>query len=99
MRQRITFVQKPGKAVDPAALQVSDSFIKGTVLEAAREERITLALEELPSELQHVLTTCHELHIRWVSPYTYETVSPLLSRLSPGFHAFYTPQKNSPKDG
>ncbi|EON98105.1 putative protein pbn1 protein [Phaeoacremonium minimum UCRPA7] len=99
MRQRITFVHKPGTAVDPASLQVSDSFIKGPVFEAAREERITLALDELPSELRDVVSSCHELHVRWVSPNAYETVAPLLSRLSPGLHVFYTPQKDSLKQG
>lgn len=91
MRQRITFLHKPQDGVDPATFKVTDTSIHGPVLPAVREDRITLALDELPDELRQFLENCHELHIRWVSPYPYETVSPLLSRLSPGFHLFYTP--------
>lgn len=95
MRQRVTFLHKPEDAVDPAIFKVTDSSLTGPVLTTAREDRITLALEELPEELSQVLQTCHELHIRWVSPYVYGSVSPLFSRLSPGFHLFYTPQTES----
>lgn len=92
MRQRITFLHQPQHGVDPAAVHITDNSLTGPVLPALREDRLTLALDELPQELRRVLETCHELHIRWVSPYAYETLSPLYSRLSPGFHLFYTPQ-------
>ncbi|KAJ9154910.1 Protein pbn1 [Pleurostoma richardsiae] len=91
MRQRVTFIHDPQDAVDPASLNVGVSAVTGPVIKAAREDRVTLALEELPEELKQVLGSCHELHIRWASPNAYETVTPLLSRLSPGFHLFYTP--------
>ncbi|KAJ4391761.1 protease B nonderepressible form [Gnomoniopsis smithogilvyi] len=91
MRQRITFLHKPQDGVDPAAIKVTDSSLTGPILPAVREDRITLALDELPGELRRFLQRCHELHIRWVSSYHYDTVSPLLSRLSPGLHLFYTP--------
>ncbi|KAJ4419326.1 protease B nonderepressible form [Gnomoniopsis sp. IMI 355080] len=91
MRERITFLHRPQDGVDPATIKVTDSSLIGPVLPAVREDRITLALDELPGELRRFLQNCHELHIRWVSPYHYDTVSPLLSRLSPGFHLFYTP--------
>jgi len=92
MRQRITFFHRPDGAVDPAALKISDLSLTGPDIPAAREDRITLALEELPGELQKILASTHELHIRWASPNTYESVGPLFSRISPGFHLFYTPQ-------
>lgn len=95
MRQRITFLHKPQDGPDPASLKVTDSSLTGPVLPAVREDRVTLALEELPHELRQVLQSCHELHIRWVSPYAYDIVSPLFSRLPPGFHLFYTPQPES----
>lgn len=93
MRQRVTFIHKPEDAFDPALLQVTTNSVTGPVVPAVREDRITLALDELPDDLRQVLRTAHELHIRWVSPFAFEAVSPLLSRLSPGFHLFYTPHQ------
>lgn len=99
MRQRITFLHKPQDGIDPATLKVTGSSLSGPVLPAVREDRITLALDELPRELHQLLQNCHELHIRWVSTHSYDTVSPLLSRLSPGFHLFYTPgSRTVPQD-
>lgn len=60
-------------------------------LTCIREDRLTFAVDELPKELKDVLKQTHELHIRWSSAEPYETVAPLLSRLPPGLHVFYTP--------
>ncbi|OHE94564.1 hypothetical protein CORC01_10092 [Colletotrichum orchidophilum] len=97
MRQRITYVHKPSDGVPPEALEISDAGVKGPELLSVREDRVTLALEELPSELSQLLSESHELHIRWVSPFAYGTIGPLASRLSPGFHLFYTPKKEEIK--
>lgn len=91
MRERITFVQKLGESLDPSALKISNGAIDGPEIKAVREDRLTFALEELPHELQKLLEGAHELHIRWVSPVAYDSVSPFLARLPPGFHLFYTP--------
>ncbi|RAL58544.1 hypothetical protein DID88_003992 [Monilinia fructigena] len=64
-------------------------------VKAAREDRITFGFSELPQEIYRVLKASHELHIRWVGPDQYDTASPLFSRLSPGLHVFYSPQRNS----
>lgn len=95
MRERITFLQRPEDAVDPASIAVTGTSLTGPPLSAAREDRITLALEELPEELRQVLQSCHELHIRWVGPHPYDSVNPLYSRLSPGLHVFFTPRADS----
>ncbi|KAG8165855.1 hypothetical protein KVR01_004407 [Diaporthe batatas] len=95
MRERITFLHRPEDAVDPASIAVTGTSLTGPALSAAREDRITLALEELPEELRQVLQSCHELHIRWVSTHPYDTISPLYSRLSPGLHVFFTPRADS----
>ena len=92
MRQRITFFHRPGNAVDPQTLKISDNALNGPDVEAAREDKITLALDELPSELGKILTDSHELHIRWVSQRAVGATEPLYSRVSPGFHLFYTPR-------
>ncbi|KAF9875524.1 hypothetical protein CkaCkLH20_06905 [Colletotrichum karsti] len=98
MRQRITFIHKASDGVPFEDLTVSDAGIKGPEIKSVREDRVTLALEELPSELSQLLSESHELHIRWVSPEAYDTVSPLDSRVSPGFHLFYTPKKEGQWD-
>ncbi|KAN0115390.1 PIG-X domain containing protein [Hyaloscypha variabilis] len=95
MRQRITYLQEPQDAIDPSTLKVTKNSISTKSLIAAREERITFSLEELPLELVKVLEDSHELHIRWVDQEPYEAISPLVSRMSPGLHVFYTPQRNS----
>ncbi|KAL2262633.1 hypothetical protein VTK26DRAFT_613 [Humicola hyalothermophila] len=91
MRERITFVQKLGDSLEPSAVQVNDGSITAPEIDAIREDRLTFALDELPPELQTLLKATPELHIRWVSATAYDTVSPLISRLPPGFHVFYTP--------
>ncbi len=93
MRQRITFFTRPESPVDPALLSVTDTSLVGPQVEAAREDRITLALDELPADLQSLLASVHEIHIRWAAPSAYDAPGPLLSRVAPGFHLFYTQQK------
>ena len=91
MRERITLIQRRGDSIEPSSLKVSDSDISGPDVRAVREDRLTLSLDELPAELRTLLKGSDELHIRWVSPVAYESVSPLLARLPPGFHIFFTP--------
>lgn len=98
MRQRTTFIHRPGDAVDPALLKISADSLSGPVIKAAREDRLTLALDDLPSELQTLLRDTHKLHIRWASSRLYESVSPLFSTLPPGFHLFYSPLSSTGKD-
>ncbi|KAH8895014.1 PIG-X-domain-containing protein [Thozetella sp. PMI_491] len=98
MRERITYIQQPGTSVDPSTIQNDGGSVRGPDLDAAREDRLTLALDELPQELSALLEDSHELHIRWVSHRPYKALSPLVSRLSPGFHLFYTPRQESGKD-
>ena len=95
MRQRITFVQEPQDSIDPQLLKVTANSISTGELKAAREDRITFGFDELPQELYRVLKASHELHIRWTSPHAFNTIAPLVARLSPGLHVFYTPQRNS----
>ncbi|KAL3419395.1 hypothetical protein PVAG01_09617 [Phlyctema vagabunda] len=93
MRQRITFLQEPQDSTDPQTIKVASESIKTRIANAAREDRITFGFNELPQELYRVLKASHELHIRWISPNPFSTISPLVSRLSPGLHVFYTPQR------
>jgi hypothetical protein len=92
MRQRVTYITKAAHAVNPDELNIARGTLTGPSITAVREDRLTFALDELPGDLQGILRQSHELHIRWSSPDAYETVSPLLSRLPPGLHLFYTPR-------
>lgn len=94
MRQRITFLQDPADSIDPSKLEITSTSISTPELTAAREERITFGFDELPQELYKVLKASHELHIRWVTEKVFETRAPLVARLSPGLHVFYTPLRN-----
>jgi hypothetical protein len=90
MRERITFVQLGGDGVDPAALELQHAKLSGPKIEAVREDRLTMALDELQPELAEVLQDYEEVHLRWASSSPYETVEPFASRLPPGLHLTYT---------
>ncbi|KAI1302583.1 PIG-X [Xylaria venustula] len=98
MRHRITFFHRNEHGIEPSSLDIGDRSIAGPDLVAVREHRVTLALEELPAELQELLHEIHELHIRWSAPRTHDALGPWNSRLPPGLHAFYTPQVASAAD-
>ncbi|KAI1281291.1 PIG-X [Xylaria sp. FL0933] len=95
MRHRITFFHRNEHGIEPSSLKVRDRSISGPDLIAVREHRVTLALEELPAELQELLRDVHELHLRWSTPRAHDSLGPWTSRLPPGLHAFYTPQTAS----
>lgn len=95
MRERITFVQKQGNSIEPTTLKIKGGVLNGPEIQAAREDRLTIAVDELPTDLQALLGTAHELHIRYVSSQPYEAITPLLARLPPGFHLFYTPAREA----
>jgi PIG-X / PBN1 len=96
MRRRSTYITDPTRPFDPADVLVTNHRVSLPGLQAAREERLTFGADELPHELQAALA--HELHIRWSPEYSYDTVAPFLSRLSPGLHVFYTPLEGHSDD-
>ena len=98
MRRRTTFFHDPQLDIDPSQLQLSGSRFFITNLDAAREERLTVGLKELPRELVHVLERAHELHLHWATESNYNTSTPLFSRISPGLHISYTPLKEQQED-
>ncbi|KAI0194162.1 PIG-X [Astrocystis sublimbata] len=95
MRHRVTFFHRNEHGIEPSALQIRHHSISGPDLTAVREHRVTLALDELPAELQELLHEIHELHIRWSVPQAHGTLGPWNSRLPPGLHTFYTPREAS----
>ncbi|KAF2474115.1 PIG-X-domain-containing protein [Lindgomyces ingoldianus] len=96
MKQRITYLVRNPDEFTPEQLAVKPSSIALRKVNAAKEHRITLGLEELPDELRKAFNQWHELHIRWASESPYDAIPPFTSRVSPGLHVFYTPQKDHP---
>jgi hypothetical protein len=56
MRERITFVHGAEDAFDPKQLQIQHDFFHVKSLKAAREDRVTVSLYELPQEVSKTLT-------------------------------------------
>lgn len=98
MRRRSTYVTHPSRAVNPDDIQVRPTQLLLGALKAAREERLTYGLEELPAEVADHLRECHELHFRWAPERAYYSAPPFLSRISPGLHVQYTPLTDSSPD-
>ncbi|KAG5985390.1 hypothetical protein E4U55_003618 [Claviceps digitariae] len=90
MRERITFVHPPGADIDPASLEISQYELRGPSITTAREDRLTIALDELPTNLAKLLPRFRELSLRWASPLAYDSIEPFVSRTSPGLHLSYT---------
>ena len=94
MKERTTFIHAAHGAYDPH-LPSGQRVLQLESIRAAREDRVTLSLNELPQEIWLVLKQCHEVHIRWVSPVSYQSSPPFASKLSPGLQTFFTPLKDS----
>ena len=58
MRSRITFIHAPGDEFDPTQLRLDNDTLHVESLRAAREDRLTLGLDELPQEV-HALLQLH----------------------------------------
>ncbi|KOS19615.1 Protein PBN1 [Escovopsis weberi] len=98
MRERITFLYPEGGAVDPKSLTLGDTALQGPTIEAIREDKFTLTLQELPSEVAKALEGIDELHLRWTGPWSQPALEPFSSRLSPGLHLSYTPSAGAGPD-
>ncbi|RKF72075.1 Protein pbn1 [Golovinomyces cichoracearum] len=96
MRHRTTLLFKSIDLIDPESILISkNSLFLQSPKKFAKEERISIGLDELPQELNQLLTSSKELNIRWVTEKEFEIEVPLVSRLSPGLHIFYTPQTDT----
>ncbi|KAF2669437.1 PIG-X-domain-containing protein [Microthyrium microscopicum] len=92
MRERVTYIlRNPTGVFDPKQLEVKKDSFAVDGLDAIKEHQITLGFQEITAEIWRVLRNCHELHVRWSTAQAYETVSPYVSRVTPGLHVSYTP--------
>ncbi|EUC38131.1 hypothetical protein COCCADRAFT_32815 [Bipolaris zeicola 26-R-13] len=102
MKQRITYIVHNSDTFSPEQLEVGTDkrgpvfALKG--IEAAKEHRITLGLDELPKSLKFFFSQWHEMHLRWQSPKSYIATPPFTSRVSPGLHALFTPLDDTADD-
>lgn len=51
MRERVTFIHAPDDAFDPKQLQLQNDSLLVKSLKAAREDKLTVGLYELPQEV------------------------------------------------
>jgi hypothetical protein len=51
MKERITFINDRDSAFDPKQLELKKNVLNIKALKAAREDRLTLALQELPADV------------------------------------------------
>ncbi|RMZ80536.1 hypothetical protein DV737_g2957, partial [Chaetothyriales sp. CBS 132003] len=91
MKRRSTFIIPDGTPFNPDDLIVTRQRLSLVGVRAAREERLTFDLKDLPEEVGQVLLQAQELRIRWAPEHSYSSISPFLSRLPSGLHVFYTP--------
>ena len=98
MRERITFVQPRGSGVDPNTLNVQEAGLLGPLIDTVREDRLTLTLDELPSDLKNLLSSYKELHIRWATAAPHDVLEPFASRTSPGLHLTFAPTGAASED-
>ncbi|PKY07250.1 PIG-X-domain-containing protein [Aspergillus campestris IBT 28561] len=91
MRRRITLLQHASTPYDPTQAHVSPDALSLRTLDAAREDRTTFALDEIPSELQKALQSCYQFHVRWASERPAGAPAPFASRVSSGLHVLFTP--------
>ncbi|RBQ66897.1 hypothetical protein FVER14953_07052 [Fusarium verticillioides] len=91
MRERVTFIHND-YTLDPEQLDNQEAGLLGPKIESVRQDKLTIPLDELPSELTDILQEYEALHIRWASPVKSEALDPFTSRISPGLHVYVTPE-------
>ncbi|KAJ5986488.1 hypothetical protein N7451_010853 [Penicillium sp. IBT 35674x] len=91
MKRRITYIQRPEAPFAPEQVSLLSNSVQIQGLDAAREDRITFDLDNLPEELRAVCRQSQELHIRWATERPFDAIAPFASRVSPGLHVHYTP--------
>ncbi|PHH62948.1 hypothetical protein CDD81_6581 [Ophiocordyceps australis] len=98
MRERVTFVHTEDAQIDAEAITVQPTGLLGPLIQAVRQDRFTLALDELPPELSRLLESYTELDIAWASRSSYVALEPFSSRISPGIHVSYSASRSNAAD-
>ncbi|RPA98648.1 PIG-X-domain-containing protein [Choiromyces venosus 120613-1] len=100
MKQRSTFIVSESHGTLPENFSLKkDSFtIKALPPSAVREDRVTFGVHELPAEIQDVLSSCREVHLKFTSGNIYESIDPYSSRTPAGLHVFLSPEQGASPD-
>ncbi|KAJ5716360.1 Protein pbn1 [Penicillium malachiteum] len=91
MKRRITYIQRPDAPFEAQQAVLTSKSLTIHNLEAAREDRLTFDLDDLPDEFRNVLQQSQELRLRWATERPFDAIEPFASRVSPGLHVQYTP--------
>ena len=86
MRERVTFVYPKNSEGEAGDLDIHESGLLGPQASLARQDRLTIALAELPKEIREVLKDFVKVDIRWGTSSAHDTLDPFASRISPGLH-------------
>lgn len=62
MKERVTFLNHQGQDFEPAQLQLQNDSLRLKSLKAARQDRITLGLDELPQEVHIYIQSLRGSH-------------------------------------
>ncbi|GKZ18609.1 protease B nonderepressible form [Aspergillus brasiliensis] len=100
MKTRITYLQPPSSPFTSTQASLSPSSLKITDLDAAKEVRVTIDVGEIhDEEVRELLSSLHEVHIRWAREDPYVIVAPFGSRVSAGLGVGVTPLSDGDGDG
>ena len=94
MKQRTTYLVSDTSATHPDNFAISPTSLQIKSLRAAREDRLALGYDELPTEIQSVLKQCNQVLIRWSTGRPYASVDPYAARVPAGLHVHLRPQRD-----
>ncbi|KAJ6007690.1 hypothetical protein N7540_011666 [Penicillium herquei] len=80
MKRRITYIQRPDAPFEVQQAVLTSNSLTIHNLEAAREDRLTFDLDDLPDELRNVLQQSQDLRLRWATERPFDAIEPFASR-------------------
>lgn len=99
MKQRSTFLVRDPAYSHPSNFGLTPTSLRIKAVPAAREDRLTFGVDELPAELRTVLRQCAEVHVRWTSRSPYTSTSPYGARVPAGLSVFVVPHRHQQGKG
>ncbi|RPA71760.1 PIG-X-domain-containing protein [Ascobolus immersus RN42] len=89
MKQRTTFlIPKSAPFITPESLEYDGETLRLNEVEAWRQERWTVGVEEVPEILRNTFSQLDHLEARWQSKESGDRVNPFAGSTTPGAHFF-----------